>query len=176
MIKKLLEKNINCFNSYLDLLNVGVTNAKYYLLYDSILLLKEQIYDKKHIEYFFNNLHCPCLIKLKELFNNYIGFSLSQSEGLSSDFIWKSVIANKQKTYTITTDSVTGYNFLYFSIPNNKDFIIYNELNMVLFDSTQQGSYEFEYVGIYDKQLVYRKNNMYNSVNRINFYIKLINK
>ena len=178
---KLLEKAINCFSSYLTRLNCGMTQQNYELLYGAVLLLKNNINDTKYIQYFYNNLICSSAIKLTitDAMNRVIGFELSTSEVILPEFVWSETNTPTLGTYTIITDSVPGYNFLYFSIPPGVNVIIYDALGNVLFNSSiPSGGYEFELVGTKEtskgqNNVVYKKKNVYNSTNPIPFTINL---
>lgn len=55
----LLNKSYNSYIYFLDNLNNGNTNYEYELLYQAILCLKNNITDKKYVEYFESNLLLP---------------------------------------------------------------------------------------------------------------------
>lgn len=180
-MNSLLEKALNCYSTYLTRLSIGKTDQNYDLLYDAILLLKNNVSESKYTQYYENNLTCQTVTRLEEVpeGDKVIGFELSTSETILESFEWVETPATTLKTYTITTDSVLGYNFLYFSIPSDANVIIYDALNTVIYNSEVSSPlYAFELVGTAltsNNQInkVYRKKNVYNSNNPITFNINL---
>lgn len=178
---RLEEKVVNCFSRYLTNLICGKTDQNYCLLYDSILLLRNNINEEKYIQYFYNNLNCSGNIKLEVIDekNRILGSTLNVLETSDNSFIWDEIDTPNLKTYSITTDSLQGYNFFYISIPPNTDARVYDSLNNLLLDTSIAGDYEF----IYDSTVVtskgqvnsvYRKKNMYNTINPVNFIVTLL--
>ena len=84
----LLEKVINCFSTYLTRLSYGVTEQDYELLYDAVLLLKNNLDEDRYIQYYYNNLQCPVAFKLviSEQALRMISHTLSTSEALLPSF------------------------------------------------------------------------------------------
>lgn len=176
----LLEKVINCYKYYLTRLTYGITNQDYSMLYGATLLLKNNITDEKYIEFFSNNLSCTGDIVLTELETTYdiLSWTLNASPVLLDSFIFNSSQIPTIGTYSITTSSTFGYNFLYLTVPSDKAIQIYDSLNDIVYDSEIPGSYEFSYVGDLlmsnnKENKVLRKNNVFNSHNLVTYYIKI---
>ena len=133
---KLLEKAYNCYITYLDRLNFGRTNQDYGLLYNACLAIDNNISVEQYNQFFINNLLCPTkyILHMDEI-SNIIAWDLSTKIDETS-FIWKETQAPSSGTYTITVGSESGLHFVYFSIPQDVEFKIYNALDMVLHDST----------------------------------------
>lgn len=174
------EKVVNCFSSFIKALNCGKTDRDYCLLYDAILLLKNNITEDKYVQYFNNNLTCPIIIDLVKTdeMDRIIGFTLNSSDTVLETFTWTETESTNLKTYNITTNSVSGYNFLYFSTPPGTNVRIYDALNNLLFDSSTPGNYEFELAGSVETSkgqtnVVYKKKNVYNSINPVTFTVSL---
>lgn len=177
---KLLEKFINCYNTYLDNLTWGIYNKNYDVLYQSCLLLRTQIDNPRYIQYYYNNLKCPVKIKLtvSDDMNRLISYSLNSSSSLLSTFTWDEIDISTLRTYPITTYSLSGYNFLYISVPQDLNCVIYDELNNLLFNSAIPGTYQFTLVGTVTTSrekvnAVYKKKNVFNTFNPVTFYVKL---
>lgn len=71
-----------------------------------------------------------------------------------------------------------GYNFLYITAPVNRGVKIYDEMSDLVFNSAGSGSYEFGSVGEivtgnHRTNIVYRKNNVYNTYNSVTYYITI---
>ena len=177
---KLEEKVVNCFSSYIKKLNCGKTHIDYCTLYDAVLLLKNDITEQKYMQYYYNNLNCPInikLIKTNEM-DRVIGFALDSAPTVQPTFSWTETDSPTLKTYQITTNSVSGYNFLYISTPPEVDVRINDALGNLLYDSSIAGDYEFELAGTVttskgQENLVYKKKNVYNSFNPVSFNVTL---
>ena len=177
---KLLEKFVNCYDSYLSNLNYGIVPKNYNILYNSYLLLKTKINNPRYIQYYYNNLKCPIRIKLlaSSDVNRMISYTLNSSGVLSPGFSWSEIDMTSSKTYNITTSSVLGYNFFYVSIPQDLNCAIHDAMNNLLFNSLIPGNYQFILVGTTttskDKvNNVYRKKNVFNTFNPMPFTIKI---
>lgn len=110
---------------------------------------------------------------------NVISYAIDASDTLLPTFTWTETEVSESTTvYTITTSSVPGYNFLYFSFPPNVKYIMYDAIGTVLVDSTNPGDYEFEEVGtVFTSKgvanIVYKKKSVYNTANPVPFTIKI---
>ena len=176
----LLEKFVNCFGHYIDKLSYGIEVKDYHLLYKTALLIKSNINNPKYNQYYYNNLKCPIKIKLTmpESKDRMISFAISELPSMNNSFIWTEIDTPSLKTYDITNPSQPGYNFIYISIPTDLNFIIFDALSNVLFNSAIPGNYEFNFIGSITTSKgkinsVYRKKNMYNTHNPVTFQIKL---
>lgn len=179
MDRKLLEKAINCYINYLNYLTYGINNQNYNILYNAWILLKMGIDEKKLNDYFKSHLLCPTVLKLNitSEMNRLITWTLNSSETLLNDFIWNDITITTLKTYSLNTESTIGYNYLYLSIPQDLNALIYDEMNNLLYD-TSSPNLNFDLVGTTttskeQTNLVYRKHNMFNTFNPITFNIKL---
>lgn len=179
-----LEKAVNCYISYLTNLNYGITDQKYCILYDSWILLKNNITDRRIVDYYSSHLNCPIKIKLELSMDvkNLITWTINKSGATTNLFEWNNIdILNTNKNYTVTTNSVVGYNYFYLTLPQNLDFTIYDEMNNLLFDTKNTNenlNNGFILEGTIktinnQTNLVYRKKNMFNTVNKVTFNIKL---
>jgi len=175
----LIEKSINCYIQYINNLSYGIQPGNYEILYKSILLLKNNITDAKYIEYFNNNLVCRTTVKLVEQLTNLdvISWAVAEEDTLPESPNFLTTSAPYAGKYKITTPSVIGYNFLYITAPKHKNIRIYDEMNDLLFDSSYINN-EFVYSGNVITQkgrtnAVYRKNNVFNTLNPIIYYITL---
>lgn len=178
----LLQKAYNCYLVFLDNLNYGKVNQNYCLVYDAILLIANNIEDKQYIQYFENNLECGSLYTLNITtdMNRKILWTLSSSSTPLDNFVWNEIAANKNATYQFTTNSLPGFNYLYIATPQDKSVIIYNELNMPVFDSSAapNGNNQlFELVGTKtvgnNTNNIYKKKNVYNTFNPVLFKVQI---
>jgi hypothetical protein len=178
---RLEEKVVNCFDTYLKNLNYGKASKPSKLLYDAILYLRNRL-DNDAIEAFlYNNLRCKNNIKLTETssMKRVLSVTLSPSEEPLSTFIWKEYKAPVDADYTLTTTSTPGFNFVYISVPQDKNFIITNALGHVLFNSLLIPSEQnFTLAGTVrttkgQTNAVYRGNNIFNGHNPVKFIVKL---
>lgn len=175
-----LEKAVNCYVTYLTNLNYGITDQEYCILYDSWILLKNNITDRRLVDYYSSHLNCPIKIKLELDMDvkNLITWTINRSGSITNLFEWNNVdISTTNRYYTITTNSVSGYNYLYLTLPQYLDFMVYDEMNNLLFD-TKNPNDNFSLMGTVktingQTNLVYRKKNMFNTINKVNFNIKL---
>lgn len=180
VMPSLLEKAINCYDQYLKNLNYGITNQKYCMLYEALVLLKYDINDKTLLDYYSSHLNCPININLVMDINvkNMITWTINRLDSVADTFEWNNIdISTTNRYYTVTTNSVSGYNYFYLTIPQNQDFMIYDEMNNLLFD-TKNPNTNFVLRGTVttsenQTNLVYMKSNMFNTVNQVNFNIKL---
>lgn len=178
---KLLEKVLNCYKAHLTNLTYGITNRNYSLLYGAVLLLKNNITEDRFVEYFYNNLTCTGNIVLPQTEEelDLISWTINSSDVVLENFVFTSFSAPTVGTYSITTNSVVGYNFLYITAPENRGVKIYDSLTELVFDSSVPSeNYEFSEVGEIivsnnKTNKVYRKNNVYNSYNPVTYYIKI---
>ena len=177
---KLLEKFVNCYNSYLDKLTYGIIPKDYSLLYNSYLLLKTNINNPRYIQYYYNNLKCPIKIKLivSDDMNRLISYALNPSGTLLNSFSWNEIDITSLRTYSVTNESLSGYNYIYISVPQDLNCAIYDALNNLLFNSAIPGNYQFSLVGTTTTSkekvnVVYKKKNVYNTFNPVTFYVKL---
>lgn len=176
----LLEKFLNCYSTFIKRLNYGLTNQKYELLYNTFLLLRNNISEPVYVQYFYNNLQCSGNIRLSTptVTNRVISWAYDADNFLDSNFVWAETSITNPKTYSITTTPRSGYNFIFISVPQDLNVNIYDSINNLLFNSSIAGSYQFTFVGTITTskgQLnnVYVKNNVYNTINPVTFYIKL---
>ena len=134
---KLLEKTYNCYIRFLDNLNYGRISYPYDILYDATLCLKNNITDAKYVQFFENNLVCPIRypIVITSTMKRMIGWYLSPN-GSNTTFIWNEKEVPTNTTYYIDVTAKSGFNYLYFSIPQNVRFTIYNTLDIQLYDSS----------------------------------------
>ena len=172
-IKDLKEKAINCYISFLTKLNYGLINQDYSILYATVLCIKNNITDRKYQEYFYNNLNCNMGVKLVDsnLMRMIIGYTLNSSGTFSDSFVFNETQIPNKGTYDLETHSLYGFNYLYISVPKGVDFSIYDALGNNITN-------EFIYVGekvtsLLETNSIYRKDNVYNSINSINFNIKI---
>lgn len=178
----LLEKAFNCYLIYLDNLNYGKVSQSYCLLYDAILMISNNIDDKKFAQYFENNLDCPKLhsLNITEDMNRKILWTLNSSPTLLSSFTWNEIPTPSNGVFQFTTNNLYGFNYLYVSIPQDVETILYNELDMQIYNSTvaPSGSNQlFELVGTMNVgntiNNVYKKKNVYNTNNGVLFKVKI---
>lgn len=178
---KLLQKIVNCFDAYLKVLNYGKAIKPPVLLFHAILFQKSGIVSNLFKEYFYNNLKCPSLITLPEntAMNRVISWALSSDEEVDSAFIWTEQSAPTLKTYNVTTNPKSGFNYFYVSVPQDTRFIIADSLGNILFNSTLVPTPQhFTLAGTVttskgQTNAVYRDNNVFNSNNKITFTVKL---
>jgi len=180
----LLEKAYNCYMIYLDHLNYGKVNQNYCMVYGAILAIANNITDEQFVQYFEEHLLCEnplYKLTITEDMDRYILWTLSPSDVLLSNFSWNEIPAPTNTTYPFTTNSLYGFNYLYVSVPQNENFIIYNELNMSLYDSSI-GAGElnqiFTLIGTMtldngNVNNVYKKNDVYNTNNSVLFKVRL---
>lgn len=174
----LKEKIVNCYKQYLTKLNCGIIGQNYCLLYKAILSVKNNISDKKYVEFFENNLNCPITIKLTAMDKIPNVISWVEATVLSNDTVFTEISAPTAGNYTILTNKVPGYNFLYITAPSDRNVRIYDDFNDIVFDSKAAGTYQFSYVGNLTTSngsinKIYRKNNVYNSNVQVPYYINL---
>lgn len=178
---KLLEKAYNCYISFLTNLNYGRISVPYDILYDSILCLKNDITDTKYSQYFQSNLFCPIKfpIVITPTMERMIGWFLNPDPNAST-FIWNEKEAPSLTTYYIDVTAKSGFNYLYFSIPQGVNFTIYNTLDIVLFDSQlpDSASQLFMLIGTTTTSKgatnnVFRKKDVYATSSPITYKIKL---
>lgn len=181
----LLEKVTRNFNEYLKRLNYGFTEQKYDVLYGAIVYLKleSELENLRYEQYFYNNLPYDSNLSfptIDEKPNRIISTTINNSYSLASGWTWTEIDAYSEnvKTYNLTTNVLAGFNYLYISIPKGVDFIISDPLNFILFDSNIETEQSFTKVGEITtskniKNNVYRKNDVYNTINSINLKIIL---
>lgn len=175
------EKVVNCYKYYLTRLTYGITNQNYCMLYGAILAIKNNITDTKYTQYFYNNLNCPNMgvtFPTKSTSYDVFSWTLSPSSTVQSNFVWNNIRIGTGGTFTLRTPSTMGYNFLYITAPVNRGIKIYDEMSDLVFNSTGSGSYEFAAVGEivtgnHRTNIVYRKNNVYNTYNSVTYYITI---
>ena len=88
-----LEKAVNCYISYLTNLNYGITDQKYCILYDSWILLKNNITDRRLVDYYSSHLNCPIKIKLELSMDvkNLITWAINKSGATTNLFEWNNI-------------------------------------------------------------------------------------
>jgi len=178
----LLEKTYNCYLTYLDKLAYGKTDQDTCLLYGAIQLMSNDISSSRYSQFFSENLMCPdrFILNITEDMDKHILWVLDTSAQLGQ-FNWNDIPAPADGLYEFTTNSVASFNFLYVAVPQNTKITIYNELNMVIYDSelpVNANNQLFHLVGT--KTLdngtindVYRKDDVFNSTHSVMFKIKL---
>ena len=179
----LLEKAYNCFIVYLDRLSYGKVNQSYCLLYDAILAIANNIQEPQYIQYFENNLDCINMyyLNITDSMNRKILWTLHDSDILLNSFSWNEIDAPINDTYQFTTNSKISFNYLYVSIPQGVNSMIFNELNVQIFDSLvgpNATNQLFSLVGTMtlpngSVNNVYRKNDVYNTYNPVLFKVKI---
>ena len=174
----LYEKIISCYKKYLLNLTYGITDQDYCDLYGAVLLTKNDIEDKKYVECFKAKLMCKKTITLIPAENRVISWTLSSNPYVTSSFSWTEILAPQLKVYEIETPALVGYNFIYITIPDGSKAKIYDELNNLLLDTGISGSWEFSNKGTIttskqNTNIVFRKNNVFNTIHPVKFYIKL---
>lgn len=182
-MNELLIRAYNCYLVHLDNLNFGRTDKTYCLLYDAILTIANDIQEEQFIEYFVANLFCPenFPLELTKDMNRVIAWTLNDSDIVQNSFNWNIINAPINDTYPIQTNKLIGFNFFYLSIPQGTNFIVYNELNMVLYDSALPANHNNQLFSFKETMLmnnnqtnnIFRKNDIYNTSNSVLFKIKL---
>lgn len=182
-MEELIEKAYNCYIAYLNRLNYGKVDQSYCLLYDAILAIANDITEEKYLEYFINNLTCPILYQIEEAenINRMISWTLSSEETPDATFSWTELAAQTDTTYYVITSELVGFNFFYVSVPQSSNCIIYNELDMVLYNSTLSAadpSQAFSLAGTLttsegQANNILRKNDVYNTTHPVLFKVKL---
>lgn len=185
-MNELLEKAYNCYIRYLNKLNYGTVTQNYCLLYDSILYIANDINDEQFYQYFVNNLNCKGAgssfeLDITDNMDRLILWTLNSSDTVLGTFTWNTVPAPQSGNYSFVTNSVSGYNWLYLSVPQDVNLLIYNELNIQLYDSNIAAgnpSQLFTLVGTMTTvnghtNNVYRKNDVFNSLNSVLFKITI---
>lgn len=179
-MRSLKEKIVNCYKQYLTRLTYGIVNQDYCLLYGAVLTVKNNITDNKFIQYFENNLICSKTISLADIdtLSNVISWTISSSSVIPNSANFTDIAAPTAGSYTLTTTRVIGYNFLYISAPEHRNVKFYNELNALVFDSRDPGTYDFSYVGTIvtgdgSTNKVYKKDDVFNTFNPVTYYINL---
>lgn len=182
MTDTLLQKAYNCYLVFLDNLNYGKVSKNYCLIYDAILCIANNVEDKQFIQYFENNLECGSLYSLNITtdMNRKILWTLNSSSTVLDGFSWNQISVPKNGTYEFTTNSLTGFNYLYIATPQEATVIIYNELNIPVFNSTlptNSSNQLFELVGTKTvgttTNNVYKKKNVYNTFNPVLFKVQI---
>lgn len=177
----LLEKSYNCYMNFLDGLNYGRNSLKYDILQNAILCLKNNITEIRYVQYFENNLTCKKRypLNITTTMERIIAWYLSPNPDTST-FIWNEKEAPSLTTYYIDVAAKSGFNYLYFSLPQDVSFIIYNSLDMVLYNSTLPDSAAqlFMLVGTSTTSKgainsVFRKKDVYATSTPITYKIKL---
>jgi len=177
---KLIQKVANCYQYYLNRLSYGITSQDYDLLYDAILFLKSGLIDAGFEEFFENNLNCvgDIVLPQTDTISNMIAWAFNSTGTVNPSTVFISSPIPDFGTFSITTNSVTGYNYLYIAVPQNKNTQIYDEMTSLMFDSTVAGSYDFTYIGnltMSNESInsIYRKNDVFNTYNPITYYVKI---
>lgn len=177
----LLEKSYNCYITFLDNLNYGRISIKYDILQNSILCLKNNITEVRYVQYFENNLTCKKRypLNITTEMERIIAWYLSPNPDTST-FIWNEKDAPSLTTYYIDVTAKSGFNYLYFSVPQDVSFIIYNSLDIELFNSTlpDSASQLFMLTGTSTTSKgainnVFRKKDVYATSSPITYKIKL---
>lgn len=165
------------------MINVGRVDQCLKTLSDSTIYIKSDIDNEKYTQYYYNKLKCSNSTSNSSTTRswNIVGISISPEEELSDTMTWKETVVDEPRSYTLVPDSVFGYNFAYISVPSDKNFKITDELNTVLYDSTNVtgSNYAFEYAGKIKTSTgrtnnTYRKISVYNTYNIVKFSIELI--
>jgi hypothetical protein len=178
---KLLEKAYNCYMSLLFNMNYGKTDTDYCVLYDSVLALDNNITEPKYVQYFENNLLCQTKypLNITTAMEREIAWFLSPNS-TNTSFIWNPKETPTLSTYYVSISPKSGFNYLYFSIPQDVNFIIYNTLDMVLYNSSLIDSADqlFILVGTTTTSKgatnnVYRKKDVYATSTPTNYKISL---
>lgn len=177
---KLIQKVANCYQYYLNRLSYGITSQNYDLLYNAVLFLKSGLTDARFEEFFTNNLTCVGDIVLPQIdsITSMIAWALNSTGTVDPSTVFMSSEIPDFGTFSITTNSITGYNYLYIAVPKNKNIQIYDQMTNLMFDSTVSGSYDFTYVenltmSNQSIDAVYRKNDVFNTYNPITYYVKI---
>lgn len=176
----LLSKVVNCYQSYINYLNYGITNQNYEMLYNANLVLRNNITEEKFRQYFYNNLGCDSTITIQEsstVNNKRIYWTINSSPTLNENFTWNEIIVTENKTYNIITNSVVGFNYIYIATPQEDNFILLDEMNNILYDSASSGHFEYESSGMIETSqgninIAYKKKNIYNSNNQVQLTLK----
>lgn len=179
----LLEKAYNCYIAYLDNLNYGKVTQNYCLLYDAILMIANDITDQQYVEYFESNLDCNrrYVLNITDDMGRQILWTLNDSEVVLGNFNWTTIDAPINTTYQFTTNSLGGFNYVYISVPQTVNMLIFNELNVQIQDSLAPGTNPnqlFTLVGTMtlengNTNNVWKKKDVYNTINPVLFKVKI---
>lgn len=108
--------------------------------------------------------------------DNIIAWTVNPKDSINSVHLWPNIKLAKYKDYYITNDTIPGFNFLYIYLPCNAHFIIYNYLNLVLFDSSMPEDKQlFTIVSNDNGYLILRKKDVYNTYHPVTFKITIYN-
>lgn len=102
-------------------------------------------------------------------------WTISPSKNVNNDFSWEDIKLSNKKDYYITNKQINGFNFLYICLPKGLNFKIYNKLNLLLFDSTDQKDEQLFKIINDDKWLMLRKKDVFNTNNPVTFKITIYN-
>lgn len=177
----LIDKVVNCYLAYLKRLNYGDARKPSSLLYNAILYLKSGIDNDQYTEYFYNNLKCPKTITLTDNLAIYrtIAWALSSSEELLTSFTFTETDTPTLRSYTLTTTSLVGFNYIYISVPQDVEFIITDVLGNTLFNSTiAPAGQSFSLAGTTTTSegltnSVYKSNDVFNTYNPVTYIVTL---
>lgn len=176
----LMEKALTCYKKYLTNLNCGVTDQCYDMLYNALIYNDSGLNNQTYYQYFFNNLKCGGSVTPTIGYSgDVISIAVSSEETIDNTFEWDELEVSEPRIYTLVSQSIPGYNYVYISVPNNKNFKITDALGNILYDSTSQGNYSFEYAGKITTDnnrtnKAYKKTNVFNTINPVKFNVELI--
>lgn len=178
-----LEKIYNCYLHFLNDIGKGNVNIDYKNLYGSVILQKNNITNKRLVECMSSKLNCPIIYQISDvkMEDKILSWAMSSNTNILNSFVWNEVQIDSVGTYYITTNSQSGFNFIYISIPQGSNFSIYNSLDIEIFNSTlpQSGINQlFSLSGTITTSKgginnVYRKDDVFNTFNPVSFKIKI---
>jgi hypothetical protein len=93
------------------------------MLYNATLLIKADIDNIRYIQYFENRLNPKKFITLTEF--PKVGLGISKTVGVPS--VFNETYIPEAKQYVLKTNKVMGENYIFFSVPEEFDFSIYDQ-------------------------------------------------
>lgn len=182
-MNELLQRAYNCYLVYLDNLNYGKVDQNYCLVYDAILTIANNIEEEQYREYFIANLLCgeryPLTITTD--MDRQLAWTLNESETVTNMFDWHYLGTPSNTTYFINTNALVGFNFFHLSIPQGTNFMVQNELNIVLYDSSLPASGVNQIFSLTGTMTMpngytnntFKKDDVYNTTNSVLFKVTL---